>query len=392
MTDSSSIVASSQAARYSFLDLYRGLFVVLMLEGHFVRALLLPEIKAGSLFTFHELIHGITAPGFFFGAGFAFAISTSRRWDVVTRFSWGWARRAGRAFMLIAVGYSLHAPYLSLQKTIAEGTADQWEMFLSFGVLQCIGIALVFLYLLLVLLRNDRLFYRTTALLVPVLVYLTPSVSTWSLDPAHSLWLRSALNTVTGSPYPIFPFAGFVFAGVVCAWLFLRAEESDAGGRFVRRMLLAGFLLMVFAWVSERFLFSSPDENAYWTTGPNFFWMRLGILLVVLAALWFLEKFIVHQWFPRWLTVLGVESFFVYLFHLIVLYWWVVNAGIHLLAFFGGTLDVPRSFLCFLLFLPVMYYGARIWRTMKKRHALLLRGLLIWAALGLAYAFLTYPY
>ena len=63
-----------------FLDLYRGIIVLFMLEGYVVRELLNTESKTTYLFALHEIFYDITAPGFLFGAGFTFAIATQQRW------------------------------------------------------------------------------------------------------------------------------------------------------------------------------------------------------------------------------------------------------------------------------------------------------------------------
>jgi uncharacterized membrane protein len=141
---------SEGAGRYRFLDLYRGIIVLFMLEGHVIRELLSADIKATYLFSLHEIFHGVTAPGFLFGAGFTFAIATQRRWEQSLTFTPGFFRRVWRALLLILIGYALHFPFLSLQKTLNEATSTQWNTFLLFDVLQCIGIGLLLLRLLLV--------------------------------------------------------------------------------------------------------------------------------------------------------------------------------------------------------------------------------------------------
>jgi uncharacterized membrane protein len=382
----------SQTARYRFLDLYRGLFVILMLEGHVVRELLLPAEKLSSLFTFHELFHGITAPGFFFGAGFAFAISSRRRWESVTTFSRGWLRRIGRALLLVLVGYALHMPFLSLSKTLSHATPFQWNEFLAFGVLQCAGLTLAALYLLLLLAKRETVFGALVVLALPVIVFATPSIVRWSSNSSVSLWAESALTSSTGSPYPLVPFAAFLLAGVSVSWGFLRAVGREQEHRFMVFLFAGGVALMIYAGVAQRVAFFSFDESTYWTVSSHFFWMRLGILCVVLSVLWFLEELLSVAVFPEWITSLGVESFFVYIFHLLILYGWVINVEFNLRAFLGDSLSFTLAFIVFVILLPVMVVGARFWRWMKKAHFTLLRGFIVWLVLTIAYAFFFHPY
>lgn len=379
-------------ARYKFLDLYRGIFVLLMLEGHIVRELLAPDALRPQLYQLHELFHGITGPGFFFGAGFTFAISSLRRWDIVTRLTAGFARRAGRGLMLILIGYALHLPYLSLQKLLAEATTAQWNEFLSISVLQAIGTTLFLLYVALLVIRRERLFVGFLLLVLPFLVYMTPAVEYWSTHEAVSPGLRAAFTTETGSPYPILPFAGFVVAGVLTAWGFLQSGQRDREHRFMIALCAFGLLAMAFAWIAERTILPSASEDLYWKAGTNFFWMRLGILLVFLSFLWFVEEHMKTALFPGWLTILGVESFFVYIVHLPILYGWVLNPNLSLSSLWGQSLSLAPALGITAAMTIAMVGGATLWRRLKKRHPVTVRAVLVWASLSLVYAFLANPF
>ena len=204
---------SEGTGRYKFLDLYRGIIVLFMLEGHVVRELLNNESKATYLFALHEIFHGVTAPGFLFGAGFTFAIATQRRWEQSITFTHGFFRRVWQTISLIFIGYALHFPFLSLQKTLIEATSTQWNIFLLFDVLQCIGIGLLLLRLLLVIVRREKLFLGTTTLLLFSIVYATPIFWTACVQQIFPPTISSAVNGFNGSSFPLFPFLGFLLAG-----------------------------------------------------------------------------------------------------------------------------------------------------------------------------------
>jgi acyltransferase len=386
------LVLHTPKARHRFLDLYRGLFVVLMLEGHIVRELLDQASKASGVFQFHELVHGITGPGFFFGAGFTFAISAERRWDSVTHFSGDLLRRLGRSALLVAIGYALHFPYLSLKKTLLEATPAQWNELLAFGVLQCIGITLLLLYLSIFFLRDERRFFTLLLISLPLLVYGSTPLAGWSQDPGLPAGLRSAFTTETGSPYPLVPFSGFLVAGVLASWGFLRSGKKGREHPYMQRLLILGVALLAFAWIGERTILPSPSEDLYWKTGPNFFWIRLGILLILLSLLWFLEERLKKGIFPQWITVLGVESFFVYIVHLPLVYGWITNPAFDLKAYFGNSLGFPAALAVSAAFMPFMVLGAEGWRVLKRRQPITTRAALVWCALSVAWAFLVNPY
>ncbi|MEK6650059.1 MAG: heparan-alpha-glucosaminide N-acetyltransferase domain-containing protein, partial [Bacteroidota bacterium] len=147
-----------------------------MLEGHLVRELLGASWQSLPGFQVHEIFHGLTAPGFLFGAGFTFAIATQRKAHLLRGFSRPVLRRIWRGVSLILIGYALHLPYLSLTKTLETATPAEWESFLLFDVLQLIGLCVVALRLLYVFFRKESAFLAATSVAGFLLVLGTPLV------------------------------------------------------------------------------------------------------------------------------------------------------------------------------------------------------------------------
>jgi len=383
--------------RYRFLDLYRGLIVLFMVEGHVLRALLTPESQRSPLFTLHELAHGITGPGFLFGAGFAFAIATQRRWELLLSFTPAFWRRAGRMLLLIGIGYALHIPFFSLKKILEQSTPQQWTAFFSFDVLQCIGLTLLGLRLLLVVLRSETLFVRVVIALLIFFVYTTPFF--WSKELSDRLpdFVAMGLNGVGGSPYPLFPNSAFVLAGTVMAWRFLRCAQEGKEDKFVRNLTIVGLLLIVAGHALDWLPYRTFPEYNFWNTSPNYFWIRLGVLFVLLASLWLFESLVVHRevvdvWMPKWLIVLGVESFVVYIAHLVVLYGWVVNPEFNMTVWWGLRLSTAPTIAVLVGFTLLMIALSQLWHYVKRRHPVLMRGVYWFLGFTFLYYFLTNPY
>ncbi len=368
-----------------------------MLEGHVVRELLNAEGKATYLFSLHEIFHGVTAPGFLFGAGFTFAIATQRRWEqsiTLTRFFF---LRVWRAISLIFIGYALHFPFLSLQKIISQATSAQWKAFLLFDVLQCIGIGLLLMRLLLVLVRQERIFLGILTFLVFAIVYSTPLFWAPHVQQIFSLTISSAINGLTGSSFPIFPFAGFLLAGTGVSWIFLRAAQEGCEKTFIKWLMLVGALLVTTGWLFETLPFQVYEEYSFWNTSPNYFWIQLGVLLIMLGGFWYLEGFFAtHKgsivWVPKWLTILGVESLFVYIAHLLILCGWVTNADFNLRGCWGVSLTVVESIIVFvgltLLMVPVSFG----WNYLKKQHPILMISVYWWMGFCVVWSFIFNPY
>ncbi len=394
-TRSSTVPASSSAPRYGFLDLYRGLFILLMLEGHVVRELLSPAARASGMYALHEIIHGITGPGFFFGAGFAFTISTQRRWDQVTRAGVPLLRRIRRSLLLVGLGYALHVPFLSLTKTIAEAAPDQLAAFWAFGVLQCIGVTLLFLYLLVFALRDERALMAGILIAMVAVVTGTPAVWSWSGQGSLPAPLAAVFSTNSGSPYPLAPFSAFVLAGALVSWLFLRAVQQERERLFLRVVLTAGVVLVALSVVAELFKPAPFSAETFWSVDRTFFGIRLGVLLLLVGGLWSLEQTATRRdvpWLPRWIILLGIESFFVYIAHLLLLCGWTTNTAWNVRAFFGPTLSWPGAIAVFVAFIPVTTVLAGWWHWLKRQHPVLMRGVYVWMSFILVWSFLVNPY
>ncbi len=331
-----------------FLDLYRALIVLFMLEGHVLRELILPSLHSTQFFAWHEIFHGISGPGFLFSSGFTFAIATQRKWQQAVVLNKKFFHRLWRILLLIFIGYALHVPFLSLSKTIGQAAPAQWNSFLAFDALQCIAVGLLIARLSLFFLKQERPFIILTAVLLLVFVYATPYC--WAMPGyALPLWLTSILNGVTGSPFPLFPYVGFLFAGVLTAWLFLREAQKGNAARYIRYVLLSGVGLLFLGFVFDALPFQTYPVYDYWHTSPNFFLIRLGILLLMLGSLWHVEKFLTsHNLLQRrklhWFIVLGIESLFVYIAHLVVLCGWTINVEANLRWWLGENVLLHQHF------------------------------------------------
>jgi hypothetical protein len=368
-----------------------------MLEGHVLRELLTPDLKATQFFAFHEVFHGVTAPGFLFGAGFTFAIATQRRWEESIAFSSGFFRRIWRAVLLVLIGYALHIPFLSLQKTFSTASIVQWNAFFVFDVLQCIGICLLAMRLLLILLKREQVFLTVLLALLFAFVYATPLFWTERVQQTMPRIISSAMNGLTGSPFPLFPYSGFLIAGTCVSWLFLRVGQDKPQELFMKWLMLAGVLLIGIGVFLEAVPVQTYRLDNFWSTSPNYFWIRLGILLFLLSALWYIEDFFsLHSksviWMPKWLTILGVESLFVYVAHLLILCGWVTNTENNLRSWWGCKLNMTEAILVFLGLALLMIPASFFWRYLKKNHPRLMKGVFWWMGFSVAWSFLFNPY
>ena len=130
---------------------------------------------------------------------------------------------------MIGIGYLLHLPKFNYDQILHETTERSWQIFFQADVLQCIGVSLLILQGLLLLLRTERRLYFTLAAITVVIAFITPIV--WGIDWRNYLPLpisgyMNGIHFPTFPGFPLFPWAGFIFAGAVCGYFYLEAKQN----------------------------------------------------------------------------------------------------------------------------------------------------------------------
>ncbi len=383
------------SGRYAFLDLYRGVIILLMIEGHVARELLEPALRASSEFRLHEFLHGITGPGFLFGAGITFGIAAQRRWNQYLSFTPTLWKRLRRISLLILLGYMLHLPFFSLRKMITETTAEGWSSFTSFDVLQCIGVSLLILQVLLFVIRHERLFAGSILVLMLGVIYTAPLV--WASESVRNMpqAVSMALQGNDGSTYPLFPNSAFLFAGTFASYEFMKFAELGRQVDFVKRLAVAGIVLHIAGLTLEELPLSLYPGTDYWHTSPNFFLIKLGGLFLLMSGVWYLEHRLFSQRFTekaRWLLILGVESLLIYVVHLLLLYGSILNPDTSIGKVWSDSLSWGPVLAVTVVFTGGLVLLAWGWNSLKNHHPVFLRGIVWWLSAIFLYEFLTRPY
>jgi uncharacterized membrane protein len=140
---------------------------------------------------------------------------------------------------------------------------------------------------------NSRLI-GTAILVTDIIALLTPLLwTTWRL---HFLpWqLETYINGVhnLGTPqawlFPIFPWTAFAFAGLAFGFILSSNPIKNAGTRTFAFILAAGIALIYLSKFLDSRKLQLYSVYDYWHTSPNFFLIRLGmlLLLIVFAYVW----------------------------------------------------------------------------------------------------------
>jgi len=285
-------MALANSYRLAYIDWMRGLACVLMFQTHCYDSWLGASARQSKFFTYSQLGGTFPAPLFLFLAGISFALVTEKLWKKSQQPSQIARTTIRRGAEIFAFGLLFRLQ----EYLIAWGWAPLSDL-LRVDILNTIGLSMMlmglFCWLVLLVHRGARvrltlvLGSAATALLISLL---TPLMwTTWS--PRWLPWpLESYINGVhnLGSPqawlFPIFPWTAFAFAGLATGFILQSQWARSRETVIFSFAAAAGVVLMEAAhWLDAqpRRLYAVYD---FWHTSPNFFLIRVGMLLVILAA------------------------------------------------------------------------------------------------------------
>jgi uncharacterized membrane protein len=366
--------------RYLFIDLLRFCAVVLMIQGHVFDAVLSSAVKSLPKYYLHDFFHGFVAPAFLFSSGVAFGISTMKRWE--RYIAWGPEnyRRFARFSALLAIGYALHLPYFSLRKIITSASAAEMHAFYQVDALQCIAVTLLTLQILVLTMKNVQSFVRAVAIAAVILVFGAPLVWSTHFSERIPVWLVSYLNAQYGSFFPLFPWAAYLLCGVLFGHQFVRAAENGRDESMIQRRIAIHAAVIILAVVISWLPYDIYPAHDFWKTNPAMFAIRWSAVSIVACVLFLMEKWI--QLPMQVPLILGRESLFIYILHLLVVYGSVLNRGLS--ERIGPTLTTIQSLGIVALVLAAIAGVTVLWYEFKSRQ----RTAALWISAASAAVFL----
>jgi uncharacterized membrane protein len=306
----------------------RGLACILMFQTHCYDSWLSPAKRQSKFFMYSQLGGTFPAPLFLFLAGISFALVTEKllRKNLPTSQIARATIRRGAEIFAFGLLFRLQE-YL-----IAWGWAPASDL-LRADVLNTIGVSMMLMgvicWLVLAVRRGAQarlaLVLASAGTAILISLFTPPLWTTWRPD-----WLpwpiESYINGVhnLGTPqswlFPIFPWTAFAFAGLATGFLLQSewARQHEASTFF-----LAGVAGLVFI-AASRWLDAQPHQlyavYDYWHTSPEFWLIRVGMLLVILMAAYVWCRWGAGTWGFSPLIQLGQASLLVYWVHLEFVY------------------------------------------------------------------------
>ncbi len=363
--------AENPKFRLAYIDWMRGLACLLMFQTHCYDSWLGGTARQSRFFMYSQLGGTFPAPLFLFLAGISFALVTGKllRRNLSPRQIAASTIRRGAEIFAFGLLFRVQE-YL-----ISWGWAPKSDLF-RVDILNTIGLSMMLMGILcwsvLALCGSGAgsPARESSPLRVPLIVaaiasalvisLLTPLLwTTWRPD-----WLPWPIESYIsgvhnlGTPqawlFPVFPWSGFAFAGLALGFI-LQSDWTRA--RETRVFLSVGVVGLILIELS-RWLDAQPRHiypvYDYWHTSPQFFLIRVGMLLVILTASyawcrWGIAKWTAAPWGFSPLIQLGQASLLVYWVHIEFVYGRVSILPKHAQTITGASLGLLTIFLAMLL-------------------------------------------
>ncbi|HET7291191.1 MAG TPA: heparan-alpha-glucosaminide N-acetyltransferase domain-containing protein [Vicinamibacteria bacterium] len=339
--------------RLEYVDWLRGFAVLLMMQTHAYDAWLAPEAKQTVFFKWSRLAGGYPAPLFLFLAGLSLALLAEARFRNGTA-----APAVRRELARRGLEVLVWAALFRLWMFTTGGFAKPVDL-LRVDVLNCIGLSMLLVGSLALTARSPRRRTLRTALLGALVAVLTPLA--WDL-PSPSwipFWLRGYWSgRAPGAFFPLFPWAGFTAVGATVGLLLGRARQQGREAALVAALASGGAAAIPLALLLDRLPDVYPRYDFWWTS-PNYFLVKVGILLLVVGFAYAWSRM---PWaaMPSLLRQLGRTSLLVYWVHIEIVYGGIVARGIR------GSLSVLEASLALVTLTAAMLLVS-LARTRKWR-------------------------
>ena len=349
-------------SRYEFLDVLKGIAIILMIQIHCMGWWLDKPLRELPLFSISLTLGWFAAPIFLFVVGCALAISIENR------------RRRGQPHRAIAIhilvrGVLIFLGGYALNFVTFAGTPRSDLQ--SVGVLQCIGLTIIAGY---VAARWLPVF--VSSLIAMGIILLTPVLRDHNVlgaIPVQGL----IVNVPFQSNYALFPFAAYVLLGIDVGKLFLKtsSDQRKLGALFAVLFLLGaaaagicGKLLVddLFTQSAGKFPEEVDVQKAVWYPLPVFIFFHCGCVLIEFAALgWLMHLKDVKSAIWRPLTMTGRAALVIFVGHHILGYRIVHSLGGMDREY--GTLSLATSMGGVLLMLIASWIYAEWWVRFKSK-------------------------
>ncbi len=273
---------SAPKPRLDYIDWMRGLACLTMFQTHCYNAWLAPAEREGEVYRLSQLIGTLPAPLFLFLAGVSMALVMDRLESKGLPGTQVARATAKRGLEIFGLGMLFR-----VQEFVLGFGWAPWTDLLRVDILNTIGLSMVFASSVALVRGSTRRIIFGAAAAAAIALVTPPLWTTW--NPTFlPWWLSSYINgghfEQVPKPwlFPLFPWTGFVFAGVGIGLIVMRATRAGHERRIFLLLGGAGAVLAALALWLDSLTVQLYAIYDFWHTSPNFFLLRVGVLLMIL--------------------------------------------------------------------------------------------------------------
>lgn len=317
-----------------------------MVGAHVVDAWTREGDRRGTGYMIAIFVAGFAAPLFLFLAGVALSMAACSRASAVgVRAAAASARLRGWQVFALAFLFRFQSQILGW---------GAWINLLKVDILNVMGLSMVAAGGLWGLARGRPSRVALVALATALVAMSTPLVRDASALALLPDPIEAYIRPLAGrSTFALFPWAGFLLAGVIIGELVGAVREAER--RLHSALFAAGAAGVALAYWAALQPSIYPVAN-FWTSSPTFFFIRLGICTVLVPMAWTVSRR------PGIVSTLGRSSLFVYWIHVEMVYG-VLGRPLRRILPIEGSL-VATAILCLMLYGIVMWKN-RMMETVK---------------------------
>lgn len=333
-------------SRFIFLDVARGLAVLWMIQVHITSVFIDPAIHVNTSFDILNVTNGYVAPTFIFLAGAGFWIAMSRKINDYLHGGKPLNLYVRRLFYILWCAFTLHIPFYSLERTLMASVEEllpglQVDVLHTIVYSTFVGLAFVFIG------RSIKNVTRLSA--VAALFVLFSSWWVWTEFPSSS-------------PFPMFPWSFYFFAGVTLTSVFMRSTNKSMMSKI---WIASGLLVPVVLFTLKLSTLPAPwSLDIWWKATPSILLFCCTATLTLLGILYLNEDRLQRSRIGKFLQVVGQESLFMYVSHLILVYGKAAQTAQHMIGLPPqGYLGIAMIWMVITIpLLVIMWY----WHSIKK--------------------------
>jgi uncharacterized membrane protein len=315
-------VTAPAKPRLAHIDWMRGLACVLMFQTHCYDSWLGAEARKSTFFMWSQLGGTLPAPLFLFLAGISFALVTDK-----LRQRGADPNQVARTTILRGAEIFGLGVLFRIQEYLLGLPWSPWTDLLRVDILNTIGFSMMLMGIMCWMGRGGRARSAAVAAAVALAIALVTPLLWTSWRMRGLPWpLETYVNGVHTFKqpqawlFPVFPWTGFAFAGLATGFLLVSDWARQQGTAAFALLGGGGAALIVLARALDhhsRQLYAVYD---FWHTSPNFFLIRVGLLLVILCGVYAWCRWGAANWGFSPMIQLGQTSLLVYWVHIEFVY------------------------------------------------------------------------